>query len=104
LKYFERKKRERLYRQWVARADLPADAIPPEAEEPSGHRGQQPIDSEAHRHFGALFRPHGEKKLTAAGISGLLAGIDRRLLYGLLILFLVIFWLGVIVLFVNKCS
>lgn len=104
MKYFERKRREKLYRQWVERADLPADVIPTEAEGSPGRQSRQPADSGARRHFSDLFRPHGETELPAAGISGILAGIDRRLLYGLLILFLVIFWLGVIVLFVYKCS
>lgn len=79
----------------MERADLPADVIPTEAE---GSPGRQS------RHFGDLFRPHGEIKLPAAGISGILTGIDRRLLYGLLILFLVVFWLIVIIMVVHNCS
>ena len=104
MKYFERKKREKLYRQWVARADLPVDAIPAESEESPGRQSQRPESAGTRRHFSALFRPHGDIKLPAAGINGILAGIDRRLLYGLLILSLIIFWFGVIVLVVHRCS
>ncbi len=103
MKYFERKRRERLYRQWVERAGLPADAVPPEVEEPSGHKPAAE-DASSHRPFGTRFRPHSELKLPGAGLNSLLAGIDRRLLYGLLIVVLVLFWFLVIVLVVNTCS
>jgi len=34
LKYFQRRKKEKLYRQWVERAGLPSETIHPEADKP----------------------------------------------------------------------
>ena len=102
MNYFERKRREKLYRQWVERAGLPRDALPTEADESTGRQHRQSADSGDRR--GALFKPHSGMGMPPNGIGGILAGIDRRLLYGLLTILLVAFWLIVITFVVDKCS
>lgn len=92
MKYFQRKKKEKLYRQWVKEGSLPPETIQPPIESVEGVRPQvsKPVTTPP-KVGGGRMREMGNNRL------------GRRLLYLLLGVSLVILCAGVILLVVQSC-
>lgn len=92
MKYFQRKRKERLYRQWVKEGSLPPETIQPQIESVEGARPQvsKPVTAPPEV-GGRRIREMGNNRLS------------RRLLYILLGVSLVTLCAGVILLIVQSC-
>jgi len=102
LKYFRRKRKEKLYRQWVKQAGLPPEAARPEPDKSESARPQ--VDSAE-----AIRRRADDRIATHPEVTGdMMAeiGKDRlslRLLYVLFGVALLILCVGLILLIAHTC-
>ena len=111
-KYFERRRKAKLYRQWVKQAGLPSRVVPPEAEKPKdvlprvriseAVSPETPKSPEVHLEPDSGVATHPE-------VSGdMMAEVTRRqrslrLLYVLLGVSLVVLCVGLILLIMYSC-
>ena len=110
--YFKRRKRSKLYKQWVKRADLPPDWASPEtgqAEDvPLQDHGPEADDIEAGESLKIYLGPDSGVAAHPEVTGDMLAEIDRRqphplLLYGLLVVAMLALCVGFILLLVGSC-
>ena len=111
LKYPQRRRQRRLYKQWVEQAGLPAEEVPPETDKfedtPFQANGYKAVSDEDRSPPGVYIEP--DDMATHPEVTGdMLAEIDRRqlrlpILYMLLGACLVILLMGLILLIVNSC-
>jgi predicted nucleic acid-binding Zn ribbon protein len=110
LKYFRRRKKEKLYRQWVERAGLPPEAIPSEADKskdvPARIDKREAVTTEAKSPV--RIQP-SSATVTHAEVGGdMMAEIHKRqqrlrMLYMMLGASLLILLVGLILLIVHSC-
>lgn len=109
MKYFEGRRKGKLYRQWVERAGLPPKAIPSEADKSKGVPAQidkrEAVSPEANSPVTVY---PGSAAVTHAEVGGdMMAEIHKRqqrlpMLYMLLVASLVILFVGLILLIVHS--
>ena len=102
MKFFQRKRREKLYRQWVERAGLPPEAVRPETENSDSVHPQ--VDNAE-----AIRRRTDDRVVTHPEVTGdMMAEIDkyqahRGLLYILLVVSFLILCVGLVLVIVYSC-
>ena len=107
MRYFQRRRKEKLYRQWVERAGLPPETVPAKAESPEDITAQSE-NLETHEPVRIQAKPDS-RAATHPGVTGdMMAEIDRRqlqlpMLYVLLVVCLVILLTGLILWAINAC-
>ena len=111
-KYFERKRKAKLYRQWVERAGLPSGAVPPEADKSEDIsprvRSSEAVSPEAPQSLRVHLEPDSGVA-THPEVSGdMLAEISKRqrnlrLLYVLLGTSLIVLCAGLVLLIMYSC-
>jgi hypothetical protein len=111
-KYFARKRKAKLYRQWVERADLPSGAVPLEADKSEDFsprvRSSEGVSPEAPQSLRVHLEPNSGVA-THPEVSGdMMAEINLRqrnlrLLYVLLGVSLVVLCAGLVLLIMYSC-
>ena len=112
MKYFQRKRKEKLYRQWMERAGLPPEAVRPETADSESIRPQvdsaEAVGTEAYKPLTVHIVPD-DRVATHPEVGGdMMEEIDRRELrlrlpYVLLGASLVVLCVVLIVLIVLSC-
>ena len=112
LKYFKKRRKEKLYRQWVERAGLPPEAVPAGADKPEDVPLQvhsaEAVSPEAHEPLKVHVEPDS-RVATHPEITGdMMAEINKRqlrlpLLHMLLGASALILFVGLILLIVYSC-
>ena len=112
LKYFEKRKKAKLYRQWVERAGLIPDTVPPRTDKskdvPLGVDSSEAVTPEDGEFLRVHFEPDSGVVTHPEVTGNMLAEINRRqprlrMLYILLGVTLVILCAGLILLIVLSC-
>ena len=111
MKYFQQRRKRKLYRQWVERSGLPPEAVPKagEFEEPplGAHRaeGTSPETPRPQRDY---IEPDSSVATHPEVTGDMLAEINKRqlrlpLLYMLMAAFMVMLFIGLVLLIVYAC-
>ena len=112
MKYFQRRRKEKLYRQWVERAGLPPEAITVGADKPESEEVPARVGTRKGvipKTSGPVQVQPGSSAVTHAEVGGdMMAEIKKRQprlprLYMSLGAALVILFVGVILLIVHSC-
>ena len=110
MKYFQRRRKEKLYRQWAERAGLPPEVVPDKADESEDVHAQiHKRKAVGHKTSGPVRVLPGSSAVTDVEVTGdMMAEINKRqarlpLLYVLVGASLVILCVGVILLIVRSC-
>jgi len=112
LKYFERRRKEKLYRQWVERAGLPLEAIPRKTDKsedvPLPIDSPEAVSPEAGKSLRVHIKPDSGAVTHPEVTGDMMAEINKRqphlrMLYILLGVFIVILCGGLAILVVQSC-